>query len=146
MGNQASRVLATNNKKKAHAKSTKQQRRSSTMIVSQGNYDWLDQDPHGSNENIALDAAVSAAVALQQKKKQSTQLSQSVPAPIIPISSPPPIVNNTRRKSISEFFARRKLSLVSLHPTIIEEDMREFDRLQRLVNFFNWLLFSLFFF
>ncbi|GAA5804816.1 S-adenosyl-L-methionine-dependent methyltransferase [Helicostylum pulchrum] len=123
MGNQASKVLAISNKKKTHSK-TKQQRRSSSFIVSQGNYDWLDQDPH-SNENMALDAAVSAAVALQQQKKQNTALSQSVPA------SGTPAMNNTRRKSISEFFARRKQSLVSLHPTIVEEDMKEFDRLQR---------------
>ncbi|KAG2236298.1 hypothetical protein INT48_001361 [Thamnidium elegans] len=123
MGNQASKVLATSNKKKTHSK-TKQQRRSSSFIVSQGNYDWLDQDPH-NNENMALDAAVSAAVALQQQKKQNTSLSQSVPA------SATPVMNNTRRKSISEFFARRKQSLVSLHPTIVEEDMKEFDRLQR---------------
>ncbi|KAI8070125.1 S-adenosyl-L-methionine-dependent methyltransferase [Thamnidium elegans] len=74
---------------------------------------------------MALDAAVSAAVALQQQKKQNTSLSQSVPA------SATPVMNNTRRKSISEFFARRKQSLVSLHPTIVEEDMKEFDRLQR---------------
>ncbi|GAA5813065.1 hypothetical protein MFLAVUS_006532 [Mucor flavus] len=123
MGNQASKVLAINNKKKTNSK-TKQQRRSSSFIVSQGNYDWLDQDPH-SNDNVALDAAVSAAVELQQQKKQNTVLSQSVPA------SGTPAINNTRRKSISEFFARRKQSLVSLHPTIVEEDMKEFDRLQR---------------
>lgn len=127
MGNQASKVLAIHNKKKTNSK-TKQQRRSSSFIVSQGNYDWLDQDPH-SNDNMALNAAVSAAVVLQQQKKQNTALSQSVPA------SGTPAINNTRRKSISEFFARRKQSLVSLHPTIVEEDMKEFDRLQRQVKY-----------
>lgn len=130
MGNQASKVLAaSNNKKKNQSKS--KQRPMSTSVVSQGNYDWLDQDPHSSNENMALNAAVSAAVALQQQKQQKPEISQSVPAPPSPTALK---FNNTRRKSISEFFARRKQSMASLHPTIAEEDRKEYDRLQRQVN------------
>ncbi|EPB89357.1 hypothetical protein HMPREF1544_03866 [Mucor circinelloides 1006PhL] len=118
MGNQASKILAANKKKKSDIASQKSSN-------SQGNYDWLDQDPHASKENPSLNAAVSAAVAIQQKKQQQQQQQQQQS------SSAPAIVNNTRRKSISEFFARRKQSLVSMHPTIVEEDMKEYDRLQR---------------
>lgn len=129
MGNQGSKILATgSSKKKSQSKS--KQRPISSSIASQGNYDWLDQDPHSNNENMALNAAVSAAVALQQQKKQKSELSQSVPAPPSPTA---PKFNNTRRKSISEFFARRKQSLISLHPTIAEDDRKEYDRLQRQV-------------
>lgn len=133
MGNQASKVLAaSNNKKKNQSKS--KQRPMSTSVASQGNYDWLDQDPHSSNENMALNAAVSAAVALQQQKQQKPEISQSVPAPPSPTAVK---FNNTRRKSISEFFARRKQSMVSLHPTIAEDDRKEYDRLQRQVNIYH---------
>jgi hypothetical protein len=139
MGNQASKVLATNNKKKTAASidSGKKGRRTSSSVISHGNYDWLDQDLHPTapNENVRLNAAVSAAVALQQQKQQKQQqplLSSSAPAP--PPSPTIPLFNNTRRKSISEFFARRKQSLVHLHPAIVEEDMKEYDRLQRQVN------------
>lgn len=129
MGNQASKILAANNsRKKGQSKS--KQRPTSNSIVSQGNYDWLDQDPHSSNENMALDAAVSAAVALQQQKNQKPEISQSVPAPPSPTI---PKFNNTRRKSISEFFARRKQSMSSLHPAIEDDDRKEYDRLQRQV-------------
>ncbi len=131
MGNQTSKVLAMNNsKKKAREGKTnsKDLRRTSSSAMSQGNYDWLSQDPHSNNENMALNAAVSAAVALQQQKQKS--IAQPPPPP----SPTAPKFNNTRRKSISEFFARRKHSLVQLHPTIVEEDMKEFDRLQRQVN------------
>lgn len=115
MGNQASKVIAANKKKKSDIASQKSSH-------SQGNYDWLDQDPHASKENTSLNAAVSAAVAIQQQKQQQRSSTASISAPNITYN---------RRKSISEFFARRKQSLVSLHPTIVEEDMKEYDRLQR---------------
>lgn len=127
MGNQTSKVLAiSNNKKKAREGKGRDLRPASA--ISQGNYDWLSEDPHSNDDNMALNAAVSAAVALQQQKQKTTV--QLAPAP----SPAPPKFNNTRRKSISEFFARRKYSLVQLHPTIVEEDMKEFDRLQRQVR------------
>lgn len=97
MGNQTSKVLASNNNRKKSIK-----RPSST--ASQGNYDWLEQDPH-ANSNDA-----------QKSSNPPTQPTMG-----------------SRRKSISEFFARRKQSLVNMHPTIMEEDMKEFDRLQRQV-------------
>lgn len=115
MGNQASKIIAANKKKKSDIASQKSSH-------SQGNYDWLDQDPHASKENPSLNAAVSAAVAIQQQKQQQRSSTTSISAPNI---------NYNRRKSISEFFARRKQSLVSLHPTIVEEDVKEYDRLQR---------------
>lgn len=135
MGNQASKVLATNNNKKKASSLEKKGRRTSSSIISHGNYDWLDQDPHPTSynsDNTLLNAAVSAAVTLQQQKQQKSAPSQSAPAP--QPSAAVPLFNNTRRKSISEFFARRKMSLVQLHPTIVEEDMKEYDRLQRQVN------------
>jgi hypothetical protein len=92
MGNQASKVLANNNNRKKKLV----KRPSST--ASQGNYDWLGQDPHATSNEA------------------------------------PPQTMGNRRKSISEFFARRKQSLANMHPTIMEEDMKEFDRLQRQVK------------
>lgn len=137
MGNQTSKVLAKNSSRRK-ARETKSNnssnisnnsrespRRPSSSVISQGNYDWLSQDPHSDNENMALNAAVSAAVALQQQKQKS------MAQPPLPPSPTTPKFNTSRRKSISEFFARRKHSLVQLHPTIVEENMKEFDRLQR---------------
>ncbi|KAI8059939.1 S-adenosyl-L-methionine-dependent methyltransferase [Gilbertella persicaria] len=109
MGNQASKVLShTINKEK---RSGVAQRPLST--TSQGNYDWLEQDPYSS----PMDAAISAVMSKKNKKN---------------ISLEPPSAFSNRRKSISEFFARRKQSLIGLHPYGSgQEDMKEFDRLQR---------------
>lgn len=140
MGNQTSKVLAKNSSRRnaretrsnnsSHISNNSREspRRPSSSVISQGNYDWLSQDPHSDNENTALNAAVSAAVALQQQKQKSMAQPPPPPSPTIPK------FNTSRRKSISEFFARRKHSLVQLHPTIVEENMKEFDRLQRQVK------------
>jgi hypothetical protein len=93
MGNQASKVLANSNNRK------KKSIRRPSSTVSQGNYDWLSQDPHANNSESSL----------------------------------PPPATGSRRKSISELF-RRKQSLLNIQPTIMEEDMKEFDRLQRQVK------------
>lgn len=127
MGNQASKVLAnSSNGKKKRNGLTHQQRPLSTS--SQGNYDWLENDPYPNRSSDNIDAAISAVISHQQKKnRKATMSSQLSPSSALTASN----AFNNRRKSISEFFARRKQSLISMSPYSGQEDMKEFDRLQR---------------
>ena len=130
MGNQASKVLANSvSSKKKRAGLVNQQRPSST--TSQGNYDWLENDPYPNRSSDNIDAAISAVISHQQKKtRKTTMSSQLSPSSAMTASN----AFSNRRKSISEFFARRKQSLISMSPYAGQDDMKEFDRLQRQVN------------
>lgn len=116
MGNQASRVIRDAKKRKDG------RRRSTTTLgaqshTSQGNYNWIEE-----NQATALSAgAISAAMV------KAAAPSHTDPAPTTP-----------RRKSITEFFLpKRKLSFSSTsRPS--EDDLREYDRLQRQVYYPTW--------
>ncbi|KAI9247697.1 S-adenosyl-L-methionine-dependent methyltransferase [Phascolomyces articulosus] len=110
MGNQTSRAID-------RKRESRRIRRRSTVTLgaqshtSQGNYNWIDENTATSLSANGINAALAAA-AQQQPSAHPNQ--QVVP--------PQP-----RRKSITEFFTKRKLSFS--RPT--EEDYREYDRLQR---------------
>ncbi|KAI8137619.1 S-adenosyl-L-methionine-dependent methyltransferase [Fennellomyces sp. T-0311] len=126
MGNQASRAID-------RKRESRRIRRRSTVTLgaqshtSQGNYNWIEENngtflpierqlfepPLTEREATSLSAgAVNAAMAAAARQ-QSSQ-------PIVPQDPP-------RRKSITEFFTKRKLSFS--RPS--EEDFREYDRMQR---------------
>lgn len=93
MGNQASKAAAE--KKRRHRRSTL----TTQSHMSQGNYNWLEENEHTALSAGAISEAMAAAAV------------SSVP------QEPP------RRKSITEFFTKRKQAV----------DFREYDRLQRQV-------------
>ncbi|KAF7726204.1 hypothetical protein EC973_009002 [Apophysomyces ossiformis] len=81
-------------------------------IHSQGNYDWIDENQMTALSEHAIHAALKAAAA-------TSSSSPSDHAPLPPATP--------RRKSITEFFTRRKQSFA--RPS--EDEYREYDRLQR---------------
>lgn len=122
MGSQGSKLLTTSTYKK---KGQKSKRRISSSTTSQGDYDWLEHDPQSNKDNTIIPVAVTIE---QDELKSTTLTSPNVTK----------FNTGTRRQSISEFFARRKQSIISLHPIIAEEDRKEYDRLQRqvIIDFF----------
>ncbi|KAI8367982.1 S-adenosyl-L-methionine-dependent methyltransferase [Choanephora cucurbitarum] len=90
MGNQASKVLANSaSSKKKRAGLVNQQRPSST--TSQGNYDWLENDPYPNRSSDNIDAAISAHYLLKSTRKGNTWA---------PIQSPKVIVEAGTRNGI----------------------------------------------
>ncbi|KAI8986469.1 S-adenosyl-L-methionine-dependent methyltransferase [Pilobolus umbonatus] len=120
MGNQTSKVIATSKKRRDRNRrrslNTIHSHDGPYSISSNGNNDWSDTQSYKRSSEETLEAAVNAAEAMKNNISKQH------------LSSPP---NAPRRKSISEFFSRRKQSLVALHPTNVAEDMKESDRLQR---------------
>ena len=122
MGNQTSRTIE-------RKRESRRLRRRSTVTLgaqshtSQGNYNWIEENTATSLSANGINAALAAAARqhASQQQQQPNQL-QLDPQQIVP---PQP-----RRKSITEFFTKRKLSFSK--PT--EEDYREYDRLQRQVK------------
>lgn len=125
MGNQASRVLEKSKDKK---KKKAQQRRRSTITmenrslgshISHGNYDWIEQNELTTLSAGALTAALEAASTPVSHPASST--------PFPPSQQQPP-----RRKSITEYFTKRRPSMMTRPPTIFSDfDFKEFDRWQR---------------
>ncbi|KAI9007431.1 S-adenosyl-L-methionine-dependent methyltransferase [Phycomyces nitens] len=122
MGNQASKVI---DKSKEKRKRTTKRRQSTITLSarstvshqslqSHGNYDWLEE-----SQDTALSARM---IHVAMAKAAAAGQSPSNP----PTSTPP----GTRRKSITEFFTRRKQS-ISRPTQFSENEFREHDRLQR---------------
>jgi tellurite resistance protein len=130
MGNQSSKSSSSSKKKnklsrrKSIATVTSFQGTSSS--TSHGNYDWIEENQYTHLSEGTLNAALNAAIArTDQQHQHQHQKSSST------ISSPPALVNS-RRKSITEFFARRKQSLSTFQP--IETDAKERELYQRQVS------------
>ncbi|KAG0166429.1 hypothetical protein DFQ29_000976 [Apophysomyces sp. BC1021] len=124
MGNQASKVIDRTRERKSKRKPTTNRRRSTITLgaqsyvshtgsaQSQGNYDWIDENQMTALSERAIHAALKAAA--------TSSTSSSSPDPAATPAPP-------RRKSITEFFTRRKMSVA--RPS--EDEYREYDRLQR---------------
>lgn len=154
MGNQTSRVIEKtkerrSNKVRRRSTATLGTRSHSSVSISQhssshGNYDWIEtQTSSGSG---AIDTAV--AVATVAASSSSSSSSQHHHSPYHNTSNNTSPSNNThndtlrstempRRKSISEVLNKRKGSFS--RTTMSQDDFREYDRLQRQVNFAHYM-------
>ena len=130
MGNQTSRTIE-------RKRESRRLRRRSTVTLgaqshtSQGNYNWIEENTATSLSANGINAALAAAARQHASQQHPNQLQLDTQQ----IAPPQP-----RRKSITEFFTKRKLSFSK--PT--EDDYREYDRLQRQVIFLIIFLSCLF--
>ncbi|KAI7861295.1 S-adenosyl-L-methionine-dependent methyltransferase [Spinellus fusiger] len=127
MGNQASRIIDKSRDKKKRP----ERRRRSTITMgsgpsssnnshsSHGNFDWLSNNQPAPSNDYGSNTT---------PKKPALSMAMLHP----PIMSSPHLTppNGNRRKSVTEFFTRRKHSVPRLS-TVSEADVREYDRLQR---------------
>ncbi|KAI8066907.1 S-adenosyl-L-methionine-dependent methyltransferase [Gongronella butleri] len=132
MGNQASRIIEKSKDRKLRKSQHLQQRRRSTLTaenrslsshISNGNYDWIDENELTTLSVGALAAAMEKARPQQGSSDNLFGKQASAPRP----PQPP------RRKSITEYFTKRRPSMSQRPATAFSDhDFKEFDRWQRM--------------
>ncbi|ORX54392.1 S-adenosyl-L-methionine-dependent methyltransferase [Hesseltinella vesiculosa] len=129
MGNQASRIIEKNKDRKIRKAQLHAQRRSTlnaesrslSSHISNGNYDWIDE-----NELTTLSVGALAAAMEKARPQTNENYFEQKPVPERPAQPP-------RRKSITEYFTKRRPSMLQQRPpaALSDFDYKEFDRWQR---------------